>query len=182
MKNMALTLTLILICVSTNSTFGDDPGPIDLQTYIRHIQEQFVKLQENKDDKLPMYAEKVTIEMTVYAKACGSAGVQLYVFEAGGDIENSSTQKITVDLYFDKREGMIPLAYFPAAGGVIPGTTPTLGLNAISLPKLEDSQLVYMADEKSDALVPVLIDKKRLEKINPEILKKINRGRLKEIQ
>ena len=82
---------------------------IGLSSYIKNIRNEFIELGEKKDDKLPIYVEKVHIEMSVDVKAEGKTGIKFYVLEAGVDASKQSTQKLSFDIYFNQTPSSIRL-------------------------------------------------------------------------
>lgn len=184
MKKIFLATILFSIFFFPQYVIADDSNSIDLNTYVRNIRNEFMKLQKKEDTKFPMFIEKISLEMSVTVKADASGGVKFYVLEAGGSIGKEATQKINFDLYFTERKNSLRLlSVGPKWLQESPGDhfVSYKEKGAVTQPfKLsKDEEFAYVFNKKTNtweaATIPM--DKKKI--IDPE---KLQQDRLKSKQ
>lgn len=92
----------------------DEVLGIDIKTYLNNIRKQFIELRKTKEkDELPMFIEKIHVELNVIAKIEGEGGVKFYVLSVGGKFSKELTQKLSFDVYLGGKPGTGTLVYMP---------------------------------------------------------------------
>lgn len=91
---MAVTLAALAF------SFSAQAEQISVSEYLDQLRAEFIKLQDNGDkEKLPLFVvSPIHVEMTVSAKKNANGKVAFYVIEAGGNYENTTTQKMSFDV------------------------------------------------------------------------------------
>ena len=105
-------ILLSLLCIfDFPLVYADDKEPgIDIATYINNVRKEFIKLSKSKEkEELPLYIEKIHIEMSVVVKLEAEGGVKFYVIDVGGKYDQSVTQKLSFDVHLGgkNKKGLI---------------------------------------------------------------------------
>ena len=125
-----LIIVFLIFCsfiIITPSTFAAEKTlKLDIKTYLNNIRQEFKELSESKEkDELPLYIEKVHIELYVAYKWEAGGKVKFYVIDAGGKIGGERTQKLSFDVHFsDEPGGRLQVYRDPRAGWEYTGMPP----------------------------------------------------------
>ena len=124
-------ITFLIFCsfiIITPSTFAKEKSPqLDIKTYLNNIRQEFIELSKTEGKgELPLYIEKIHIEMNVGFSVEGEAGVKVYVLDLRGKVAKDLTQKLSFDVYLGGRPGRVGLltSAGPRAGWGYTGGAP----------------------------------------------------------
>jgi len=84
----------ILLLAFSGSVYAADG--IELSEYIEHLRSEFIKIKNGTGkEQLPLFISAVEVELKTVTVKEATAGVKVYVFEAGGKYQDSATQHLS---------------------------------------------------------------------------------------
>ena len=96
---LLFAVAAVSLVTISNAAAAEKVEKLLLAEYINNIRAQFVGLMEKPgNNKLPLYINKLTLELNVSYEREVDGSVSVYVFDAGKSIKNALSQKLSFDV------------------------------------------------------------------------------------
>jgi hypothetical protein len=97
--------------LATSILANDSSQNITLKEYILNLQKQLIELKNGtKSSELPLYLNKIHVELSVYAQEIAGVGIVFSVLNIDSEKKHRYSQRVSFDLTTTDQEN-IPVAY-----------------------------------------------------------------------